>query len=83
MQVGDADFVSNSFYPYVANSDLALASVRWLLREDTQVAIASRIPVPPALVLTKSQMVAVFALVEGFVPLLVIALGVGVWWKRR
>ena len=81
--IGDADFVSNSFYPYVANSDLALATIRWLLREDSQVAIASRIPVPPVLVLTKPQMMAVFALVEGLVPLLVIALGVGVWWKRR
>jgi len=32
--VGDGDFASNSFLPYMANSDLALAAVRWLARED-------------------------------------------------
>src|SRR5205807_10486920 len=32
--VGDADFASNSFFPYLANSDIALAGVSWLLHEE-------------------------------------------------
>ena len=32
--VGDADFASNSFFPYMANSDLVLSMVRWLVREE-------------------------------------------------
>ena len=81
--VGDADFASNSFYPYAANSDLALAMVRWLLREDHRPAIASRIPLPPVLILTKPQMQWVFAVVEVLLPALVGLLGVLVWWRRR
>ena len=81
--VGDADFASNSFYPYAANSDLILAMVRWLLREDTRPAIASRIPVPPVLMLTKPQRQAVFMGVEVVLPALVALLGAVVWWRRR
>ncbi len=81
--VGDADFASNSFYPYAANSDLALSMVRWLLREEAAVAVASRIPVPPVLVLTKSQMKAVFLLVEILLPLTIAMIGGVVWWRRR
>src|SRR5262249_37682254 len=29
--VGDADFASNSFFPYLSNADLVLAAVGWLL----------------------------------------------------
>ncbi|MFO1158944.1 MAG: hypothetical protein U1E60_08895 [Reyranellaceae bacterium] len=31
--IGDGDFASNSFLPYMANSDLLVAAVRWLARE--------------------------------------------------
>ena len=54
--VGDADFASNSFLPYLANGDLALAAVRWLAREERSTAVASRIPVPPMILLTGAQM---------------------------
>lgn len=80
--MGDADFASNSFYPYAANSDLILSMVRWLLREDARPAIASRIPVPPVLMLTKQQMQRVFVLVEILLPALVALLGAVVWWRR-
>ena len=81
--VGDADFASNSFYPYAANSDLALAIIRWLLHEESAVAVQSRIPVPPLLVLTNSQMQRVFVLVEIALPLLVVLAGLVIWWRRR
>ena len=45
--IGDGDFASNSFLPYMANSDLLVAAVRWLARESAAPPSRTRIPVPP------------------------------------
>jgi gliding motility-associatede transport system auxiliary component len=81
--VGDGDFASNSFLPYMANSDLALAMVRWLAREEQTPSVAVRMPVPPLVLLTKSQMQRIFLLIEVLLPLGVVAVGAVVWWRRR
>ena len=81
--VGDGDFASNSFLPYLSNGDLAMSMVRWLVREERSTAVATRIPVPPMILLSGAQMKAIFLLVEVLLPLLVIALGAMVWWRRR
>ncbi len=81
--VGDGDFASNSFLPYLSNSDLALALIRWLVREERSTTVASRIPVPPMILLSGAQMKTIFLLVEVLMPLSVIVLGVMVWWRRR
>jgi ABC-type uncharacterized transport system involved in gliding motility auxiliary subunit len=81
--VGDSDFASNSFFPYMANSDLLLSAARWLAREERTTAVAARVPVPPLIALTRRQSNAVFFLVVVALPLLVVALGCVVWWRRR
>jgi ABC-type uncharacterized transport system involved in gliding motility auxiliary subunit len=81
--VGDGDFASNSFLPYMANSDLALAMVRWAVHEDQTPAVAIRMPVPPLVLLTKSQMQRIFLFIEVLLPLSVIVAGTVVWWRRR
>ncbi|MEO8039455.1 MAG: GldG family protein [Betaproteobacteria bacterium] len=81
--VGDGDFASNSFFPYMANSDLALSMVRWLVHEEANTPVASRIPVPAMILLTRGQMQVVFLLVEVLLPLLVIVIGGIIWWRRR
>jgi hypothetical protein len=81
--VGDGDFASNSFIPYMANSDLALSMVRWAVREEQTPAVAVRMPVPPLVLLTKSQMQRIFLLIEVLLPLSVVAVGAVVWWRRR
>ena len=81
--VGDGDFASNSFFPYMANSDFLLSAVRWLAREERTVAVATRVPVPPLIVLTGRQLNTVFFVVVAALPLSVIALGCIVWWRRR
>jgi hypothetical protein len=81
--IGDGDFASNSFFPYMANSDLALSMVRWLVREEQAAPIASRIPVPSLILLTRAQMRSIFLIIEVLLPLSVIALGGLVWWRRR
>jgi len=81
--VGDGDFASNSFLPYMANSDLALAMVRWLVREERTPSVNVRMPVPPLVLLTKSQMQRIFLEIEVLLPFGVVALGAVVWWRRR
>ena len=81
--MGDGDFASNSFFPYMANSDLALSMVRWLAGEEQNTPISSRIPVPPLILLTRGQMQAVFLVLEVLLPLLVIAIGGVIWLRRR
>jgi hypothetical protein len=81
--VGDGDFASNSFLPYLANSDLALAMVRWLAREERIAVVPTRIPVPPMIALTQAQMKTLFIAVEVALPLAVVLLGGVVWWRRR
>lgn len=81
--VGDADFLSNSFYPYMANSDLALGLVRWLAREEALIAVPQRVPVPALVLLTEDQLRMLYLVVVGLLPLSSILVGVLVWWRRR
>lgn len=80
---GDGDFASNSFIPYMANADLAISMVRWLVREEQTPSPRSRIPVPPLVLLTKRQMQQIFVAVEVLLPLAVVLGGAVVWWRRR
>lgn len=81
--IGDGDFISNSFLPYMSNAELAMSSIRWLVREEKSTAVNSRIPVPAVVLLTPNRMKLVFVVVEIVLPLAVIALGGLVWWRRR
>jgi ABC-type uncharacterized transport system involved in gliding motility auxiliary subunit len=81
--IGDGDFASNSFLPYMSNSDLLVAAVRWLAREERGTAVRTRIPVPPMVLLTASQSRWLFILIVIVLPLVVIAIGGAVWWSRR
>ncbi|HZI40399.1 MAG TPA: Gldg family protein [Gemmatimonadaceae bacterium] len=81
--IGDGDFASNSFLPYMANADLAVSMVRWLVHEEHAPSVASRIPVPPLVLLTKNQMQQIFFAIEVLLPLGVVLCGTVVWWRRR
>ena len=81
--IGDGDFASNSFLPYMANADLALSIVRWLVREEHTPSVAPRIPVPPLVLLTNRQMQRIFLVIEVLLPLAIVLTGGIVWWRRR
>ena len=83
MVIGDGDFASNSFLPYMSNSDLMVASVRWLAHEERGTAVRTRIPVPPMILLTAAQSRWIFIVIVLLLPLSVIAIGGVVWWLRR
>jgi hypothetical protein len=82
--VGDADFASNSFFPYLANADIVLAGVSWLLREDRLPSLKPPVEVLPTVTLTNAQVRWIFILTVILLPGAVALTGFGVWlWRRR
>jgi hypothetical protein len=81
--VGDGDFASNSFFPYMSNSDLVLAMLAWLVREERAQTMRPPAEVLPTVALTRRQVQAIFLLTVVVVPGMVIAAGGLVWWVRR
>jgi hypothetical protein len=81
--VGDADFASNSFFPYLANADIVLAGVSWLLREERRPSLKPPVEVLPTVTLTNAQVRWIFVLTVILLPGAVAFGGVGVWLWRR
>jgi hypothetical protein len=82
--VGDADFASNSFFPYLANADIVLAGISWLLREDRLPSLKPPVEVLPTVTLTNAQVRWIFILTVLLLPGAVALAGFGVWlWRRR
>jgi hypothetical protein len=81
--IGDADFATNSFYPYMSNNRLALAMVRWLAREAENAPVAARIPVRQTVELTNLQQRALLLWLVVGLPGAIASIGVWVWWRRR
>ena len=81
--VGDADFATNSFYPYMSNNRIALAMVRWLAREEGGGTVNARIPAPKTVELTNQQRRMLILWLVVVMPGLIASCGVWVWWKRR
>jgi len=79
--VGDADFASNSFFPYLANADIVLAGVSWLLREDRLASLKPPVEVLPTVSLTNTQVRWIFILTVILVlfPLLGLGAEAGGW----
>lgn len=81
--IGDGDFASNSFFPYMSNSDLTLAVLAWLVGEERAPTMRPPIEVLPTVVLTNQQVRGIFAVTVLVLPGLVAGLGGAVWWRRR
>ena len=80
---GDADFASNSFFPYLANSDAVLAEIAWLTREERAPAMKTPIEVLPMVTLTGEQMRSIFFITVLLMPGLIALAGAAMWWWRR
>ena len=75
--VGDADFASNSFFPYLSNADFALGSLAWLVHEEKAPTMK------PTVVLTGADVRWIFIYTVLLLPGSVALLGGLVWWRRR
>lgn len=80
---GDADFASNSFFPYLSNADVVLGAIAWLIHEERAPAMQPATEVLPTVMLTNADMRAIFLLTVLLLPGLLAAMGGAVWWVRR
>jgi ABC-type uncharacterized transport system len=80
---GDADFVSNSFFPYLANSDVVLAALAWLTHEERAPTVKPPVEVLPTVSLTGEQMRGIFIVTVLLMPGLIAFAGGAMWWLRR
>jgi hypothetical protein len=81
--IGDADFASNSFFPYMSNADLVLSALSWLLREERLPTTKPPVEVLPRVVLTNRQVVGIFTVIVVVLPGLLVRAGGLLWWRRR
>ncbi len=81
--IGDGDFASNSFFPYMSNSDLVLAALAWLIREERAPTMKPPVEVLPTVVLTNQQVRGIFLFTVLVLPGLAVVIGGVLWWTRR
>ena len=81
--VGTSLLATNSFLGFQGNRDLVMNMVNWLSADEDLISIRPKPPESQQLNLTTAQMSRIFfGGVLGF-PLLIIAAGFSVWWRRR
>ncbi|MBI3990824.1 MAG: GldG family protein [Candidatus Omnitrophica bacterium] len=81
--VGDSDFASNGQIGSLGNSDFFMNSVNWLIGKEGMLGINPKVPEYVKLTLTARQANITLLLSIAGLPILTIALGVIVWWRRR
>ena len=82
--VGNSNFATNSYFPYVSNGDLAVEMVRWLADDETRPAAKPQSFSPvEQITLTREDMRTIFIAVELVLPMSVMLLGGVVFWRRR
>ncbi len=81
--VGSSLVAVNNFLGFQGNRDLVMNMVNWLSADEDLISIRAKPPESQQLTLTTQQMRKLFlGGVVGF-PLLIVAMGFAVWWRRR
>jgi ABC-type uncharacterized transport system involved in gliding motility auxiliary subunit len=81
--VGNSNFATNAYFPYVSNGDLAVAMVRWLAGDEALTPVKPSSYSLARVDVTSRQMRDIFVAVELVLPLSVVLVGASVWWRRR
>ncbi|MEO0315306.1 MAG: hypothetical protein RI928_1762 [Pseudomonadota bacterium] len=81
--LGDSDFATNSFYHVLGNGALFLNAVNFLASRENLIGLEPRTFDLPLVSMTNTQMKGTFILSIILIPLLMAAVGVAVWWRRR
>lgn len=82
--IGDSDFAQDAYTPLnEGNSNLFLNSLNWLAEEEELISIEPKSPDARPVTLTATQVRLTFFLTVMAIPLLFLAAGAVVWWRRR
>ncbi len=80
----DANFAGNPLYTLGANANLFINSVNWATTEESLLNLTLKTPISRSLdVMDNTTFIAIGILTIGGMPLLVVILGVVVWFQRR
>lgn len=80
---GDSDFASNTYYRAQGNGDFFMNAVSWLAEQEDLISIRPRDPEDRRVNLTRSQSRLMFWVSVVLMPLAVLGVGAGIYWKRR
>jgi ABC-type uncharacterized transport system involved in gliding motility auxiliary subunit len=81
--VGSSTWAANRFIDFNGNDDLASNAVNWLSSDEDLISIRPKAPEDRRITMTGRQLTWVRAVSQFALPLVVVIMGVGVWWKRR
>jgi ABC-type uncharacterized transport system involved in gliding motility auxiliary subunit len=81
--VGSSGFMTNSILAFNGNRDLTLNMLNWLSADEDLISIRPKDPQDRRLSMNRRQMSLVFYFSVIMLPLMVVAAGISVWWKRR
>jgi len=81
--IGNASFASNVAFDQQSNGELFINCVNWLTEEEDVIAISTRPPAQHPLNLMPNQVPPIMFSSVCLLPLLVLGVGVLVWWRRR
>ena len=81
--VGSSSWAANSFITFNGNDDLALNAINWLASDEDLISIRPKQREDRRITMTRAQLNLVRLTSQFALPLAVMIVGVGVWWKRR
>ncbi|MBT9332091.1 GldG family protein [Paracidobacterium acidisoli] len=81
--VGSSSWAANRFIDFNGNSDLALNAVNWLSSDEDLISIRPKPQDDRRITMTRAQLGIVRATSQFVLPLIVILIGILVWWRRR
>jgi len=81
--VGCSTWAANRFIDFNGNDDLASNAVNWLASDEDLISVRPKAPEDRRITMTGRQLTWVRAVSQFALPLVVVIMGVGVWWKRR
>ncbi|MGA2183939.1 MAG: GldG family protein [Bryobacteraceae bacterium] len=81
--VGNSAWVSNGFLRFNGNRDLALNMMNWLSSDEDLISIRPKEQDDRRITVNRSQMMWIRSVSQFVLPLIVILMGIMVWWRRR
>src|SRR5579859_1429771 len=81
--VGSSNWAANNILRFNGNRDLFLNMMNWLSSDEDLISIRPKEPEDRRLMLSRRQMSMIFSSSVIGLPLIVVAAGLMVWWKRR